>query len=117
MSAQAGPEREVHHSWFGNLTGRLYRGEVSFDFVNRQKLWYIISGAILGISVLALLIFGLNFSIDFKGGSLFHRPGAARRRSTRSSRPSRPTAAGPTPTPSRSGRSAARRSGRCRPGS
>jgi preprotein translocase subunit SecF len=54
-----------------NFAGRLYRGEVSFDFVGRQKLWYIISGAILGISVLALLIFGLNFSIDFKGGSEF----------------------------------------------
>src|SRR5579871_6881026 len=54
-----------------SFAGRLYRGEVSFDFVGRQKLWYIISGAILGISVLALIIFGLNFSIDFKGGSEF----------------------------------------------
>ena len=54
-----------------SFAGRLYRGEVSFDFVGRQKLWYSISGAILGISVLALLIFGLNFSIDFKGGSQF----------------------------------------------
>ena len=57
-----------------NFAGRLYRGEVSFDFVGRQKLWYTISGAILGISVLALVIFGLNFSIDFKGGSQFTFP-------------------------------------------
>ncbi len=57
-----------------NFAGRLYRGEVSFDFVGRQKLWYTISGAILGISVLALVIFGLNFSIDFKGGSEFQFP-------------------------------------------
>src|SRR5215475_2629267 len=55
----------------GNFAGRLYRGEVSIDFVGRQKIWYSISGAILGISVLALVIFGLNFSIDFKGGSEF----------------------------------------------
>jgi preprotein translocase subunit SecF len=54
-----------------NFAGRLYRGEVSFDFVGRQKLWYMISGAILAVCVLALIIFGLNFSIDFKGGSQF----------------------------------------------
>jgi preprotein translocase subunit SecF len=57
-----------------SFAGRLYRGEVSFDFVGRQKLWYTISGAILAVSVLALLIFGLNFSIDFKGGSQFTFP-------------------------------------------
>src|SRR5215469_7237709 len=54
-----------------NFASRLYRGEVSFDFVGRQKLWYMISGAILAVSALALIIFGLNFSIDFKGGSQF----------------------------------------------
>jgi preprotein translocase subunit SecF len=58
-------------SRLGNVGGRLYRGEVSVDFVGRQKLWYTISGAILTVSVLALVIFGLNFSIDFKGGSSF----------------------------------------------
>ena len=31
----------------GNFAGRLYRGEVSIDFVGRQRLWYMISGAIL----------------------------------------------------------------------
>src|SRR5580700_702141 len=61
-------------SRLGNFGGRLYRGEVSFDFVGRKKLWYSISGAILAVSVLALLIFGLNFSIDFKGGSQFTLP-------------------------------------------
>jgi preprotein translocase subunit SecF len=54
-----------------SIAGRLYRGEVSFDFVSRQKIWYSISGGILAVSVLALLIFGLNFSIDFKGGTQF----------------------------------------------
>jgi preprotein translocase subunit SecF len=57
-----------------NFAGRLYRGEVSFDFVGRKKLWYSISGGILVISVLALAVFGLNFSIDFKGGSQFQFP-------------------------------------------
>ena len=58
-------------SRLGNIGGRLYRGEVSVDFVGRQKLWYRISGAILVISIAALLIFRLQYSVDFKGGSVF----------------------------------------------
>ncbi len=38
-------------SRLGNIGGRLYRGEVSVDFVGRQKMWYTISGVILVISV------------------------------------------------------------------
>ncbi len=58
-------------SRLGSIGGRLYRGEVSVDFVGRQKLWYRISGAILVISIAALLIFRLQYSVDFKGGSVF----------------------------------------------
>jgi preprotein translocase subunit SecF len=58
-------------SRLGNIGGRLYRGEVSVDFVGRQKLWYRISGAILVISIVALLVFRLQYSVDFKGGSVF----------------------------------------------
>jgi preprotein translocase subunit SecF len=58
-------------SRIGNLGGRLYRGEVSFDFVGRQRLWYLISGLILVISIAALLTRGLNPSVEFKGGSIF----------------------------------------------
>jgi len=58
-------------SRLGNLGGRLYRGEVSVDFVGRQKTWYRISGAILLVSVIALAVFHLQFSVDFKGGSVF----------------------------------------------
>jgi preprotein translocase subunit SecF len=65
-------------SRLGNIGGRLYRGEVSFDFVGKQKIWYRISGAILLVSIVALLVFHLNFSVDFKGGSVykFTAPGA-----------------------------------------
>jgi preprotein translocase subunit SecF len=58
-------------SRLGSIGGRLYRGEVSFDFVGRQKLWYAISGLILVISIVALLFRGLNYSVEFKGGNLF----------------------------------------------
>jgi preprotein translocase subunit SecF len=61
-------------SALGELGGKLYRGEVSIEFVRRQKLWYSISGGILAISVIALLVFGLNFSVDFKGGAVFLFP-------------------------------------------
>ncbi|MFL6116129.1 MAG: protein translocase subunit SecF [Catenulispora sp.] len=54
-------------SW-GN---RLYRGEVSYDFIGKQKRWYTISGVLLLVSVLSLLVFGLKFSLDFRGGSQF----------------------------------------------
>ncbi len=58
-------------SALGGIGGRLYRGEVSIEFVARRRLWYSISGAILVISVISLFVFGLHFSVDFKGGSLY----------------------------------------------
>ena len=58
----------------GGLGGRLYRGEVSVEFVSRQRLWYSISGVILAVSVIAVVVFGLNFSVDFKGGSVYQFP-------------------------------------------
>ena len=57
-------------SRLSEIPGRLYRGEVSVNFVGRRKLWYFISGLILVISVISLLTRGLNFSVDFKGGSI-----------------------------------------------
>jgi preprotein translocase subunit SecF len=61
----------------GAVPGRLYRGEVSVEFVSRKKLWYTISGLILLISIVALLVRGLDYSIDFKGGSQFQLPAPA----------------------------------------
>src|SRR6516225_437291 len=58
-------------SRLGQLGGRLYRGEVSYDFVGHKRRWYAISAAILVISIVALLVRGLNFSVDFKGGAVF----------------------------------------------
>src|SRR6516162_5076494 len=57
-----------------DLGGRLYRGEVSVDFVGRQRMWYTISGIILVVSIVALLVRGLNYSVEFKGGSIFQFP-------------------------------------------
>jgi len=56
------------------IPGRLYRGEISVNIVSRQKMWYAISGLILVISIIALLVRGLNFSVEFKGGAVFQFP-------------------------------------------
>ena len=58
----------------GGIAGRLYRGDVSINFVGRQRLWYAISGLIVLISAIALATRGLNFSQEFTGGSSFTFP-------------------------------------------
>ncbi|MFE9425399.1 protein translocase subunit SecF [Kitasatospora sp. NPDC006697] len=58
-------------SRFSNLGHRLYRGDVSFDFVGRRKLWYSISGAIVLVAVVGLATVGLHLGIEFKGGSVY----------------------------------------------
>jgi len=65
-------------SRLSEVPARLYRGEVSINFVGRRRTWYTISGLILLISIVALATRGLNFSVDFKGGSIlqFNAPGA-----------------------------------------
>ncbi len=64
-------------SALGQIGGRLYRGEVSINFVGRQRLWYAISGLILVISIVALLVRGLDFSVEFKGGAVFTFPASS----------------------------------------
>ncbi len=39
------------------------------DVVGRRRLWFILSLVAIGVSVVALLVQGLNFGIDFKGGT------------------------------------------------
>jgi preprotein translocase subunit SecF len=58
-------------SRLGQIGGRLYRGDVSINFVGRRRLWYSISAGILLVSIVALLVSGLNFSVEFKGGAVF----------------------------------------------
>jgi preprotein translocase subunit SecF len=59
-------------SKLGDIGARLYRGDVSIDFVGRRKTWYLISFAILLVAIAGLLLRGLNFGIEFKGGEEFN---------------------------------------------
>jgi preprotein translocase subunit SecF len=63
-------------SKIGSFGQRIYRGEVSYDFIGRRKTWYTISAIILLISVGAILFRGLNLGIEFKGGADFSIPNA-----------------------------------------
>ena len=58
----------------GGIAGRLYRGDVSVNFVGRQRTWYTISGLIVLVSAIALIVRRLNFSVEFKGGTVFTFP-------------------------------------------
>lgn len=48
---------------------RLYHGETRVDFIGKRKYWFSISIAIIVAGVLALGVKGLNFGIEFRGGS------------------------------------------------
>jgi len=58
---------EIKHS----IWTRLYRGETSFDFVGRRRRWFAISGTVIAIGLISLAVRGLNFSIDFRGGTVW----------------------------------------------
>jgi preprotein translocase subunit SecF len=60
-----------------NVFQRLFRGETSFDFAGRWRRWFILSGTIIAIGVISLGFRGLNFSIDFKGGTVWEVPTSA----------------------------------------
>ena len=48
---------------------RLYTGTGAFEVIGRRRLWYGISGLIVGIAIASILIRGFTFGIDFKGGT------------------------------------------------
>jgi preprotein translocase subunit SecF len=48
---------------------RLYHGQTSFNFVGRFKIWVAISLTVIIIGLISLFTQGLNFSIDFEGGT------------------------------------------------
>jgi preprotein translocase subunit SecF len=58
-------------SRLGSIGARLYKGEVSYDFIGHRKLWYIVSGVLLVVSVASLLVVGLRLGIEFRGGAEF----------------------------------------------
>ncbi|MEO9325158.1 protein translocase subunit SecF [Nocardioides sp. C4-1] len=56
------------------LGNDLYTGRKSYDFVHRRTLWYAITGGIVALAFVALFVKGLNFGIEFTGGTEFRVP-------------------------------------------
>jgi len=52
-----------------SLRHRLYHGETAVDFVGRRNIWFAVSGLVILAGVVSLLVQGLNYGIDFKGGT------------------------------------------------
>ncbi|MGH9281780.1 MAG: protein translocase subunit SecF, partial [Acidimicrobiales bacterium] len=48
---------------------KLYYGETSFRFVSRRRTWLLASGAVILVGFISLVTQGLNFGIDFEGGT------------------------------------------------
>lgn len=46
----------------------ILQGDAKIDFVGRSGLFAMISAAAVGLSIVAMALFGLNFGIDFSGG-------------------------------------------------
>ncbi|MBD3662464.1 protein translocase subunit SecF [Sulfitobacter sp. TSTF-M16] len=48
---------------------RLVKQDTSFDFFSRWKMWLGISGILMVIAFVSFMLQGLNFGIDFRGGT------------------------------------------------
>jgi preprotein translocase subunit SecF len=57
-----------------SLLTRLYRGETEFDVISNRNRWFVISGTAMVLSILALIVFRLDLSVDFTGGSIVEAP-------------------------------------------
>jgi preprotein translocase subunit SecF len=58
------------------LGRNLYSGQLSVNFIERRRRWYVITAVVLLISILAIVLRGLNLGIEFKGGADFTLPAA-----------------------------------------
>ena len=61
-------------SKLSQLGNNLYRGDISFNIVANQRRWYAASAVLLVIALASLGFRGLNFGVEFTGGSVFTVP-------------------------------------------
>ncbi len=62
---------------FAQIGNDLYTGRRSVDFIGRQKRWYAFSAVLIAVALLGIFGKGLNFGIEFTGGSEFRVSGAS----------------------------------------
>ena len=68
------PEWPTHRP---NAYLRLFRARPPTTSAGRWKTWLAISGTIIVIGLISIATRGLNFSIDFKGGTVWEVPSSA----------------------------------------
>ena len=56
---------------FSRLGNELYQGDKSIDFVGRRALWYGITAVVVAAAILVIVVKGLNFGIEFTGGTQY----------------------------------------------
>jgi preprotein translocase subunit SecF len=56
------------------LVYRLYHGETAFDFIGRKRRWFLLSAVLILAGLASLFTRGLNFGIEFKGGTSWDVP-------------------------------------------
>ncbi|MEM9724670.1 MAG: protein translocase subunit SecF [Pseudomonadota bacterium] len=49
---------------------KVIKSKTSIDFLGYRRIWAMVSSAAAVLSLVGLLLFGLNFGIDFRGGTL-----------------------------------------------
>jgi SecD/SecF fusion protein len=54
---------------FMGATGQGIPRWLRWDYIGRRRLWFTIAGVVVGLSILAIGVRGLNLGIDFKGGT------------------------------------------------
>jgi preprotein translocase subunit SecF len=52
-----------------SLRHRLYHGETAINFIGRRNIWFAVSGVVILAGLISLIAQGLNYGIEFKGGT------------------------------------------------
>ncbi len=73
MSAVAAPAAPPERGVVAGFR-RLYFGRTHFDFVRRKKIWFLLSTVVILAGVASLAVRGLNFDIEFVGGTSWQVP-------------------------------------------
>ena len=68
MSDQLAPERKA------SVAHRLYHGETTINFVGSRNRWFMVSAVVILLGLVSLLVQGLNYGIDFEGGTSWEVP-------------------------------------------
>ncbi|MFA6575705.1 MAG: protein translocase subunit SecF [Nocardioides sp.] len=62
---------------FSRIGNDLYGGRRSIDFIGRKAIWYGVTGVLVAAAIAIILIKGLNFGIEFTGGTQYRVPVSA----------------------------------------